>query len=116
MPRKKKNANVRLKVYKSNFGINSNFGENIVLTNHLMARARERRDLRGMSELQLRRKLKHEIKNSTMLSISGNEEHRNFQGHMYVIRREKGKMIGITYLISKGRKQTKDFVKYHKAS
>ena len=51
-----------------------------------------------------------------MLNISGNEEHRNFQGHIYVIRREKGKMIGVTYLVSKGRKQTKDFVKYHKAS
>lgn len=117
MPRKNHRRNNKFKVYKNTSMSNFNLGEKIELTKHLIKRTRERRnDMKNLDDLTIRRKLIHEIKNSNIVGIFGNEEHRNFHGHIYVTKREKGKLVGVTYLVSSGRKQTKDIVKYHKAS
>ncbi len=117
MPRKNARNQKKLRVYRNNSMSNFNSGEKIELTNHLIKRSKERRnDLKSLSDSQLRSKLKHEIKNSQLVGIFGKEEHRNFHGHIYVIKRESGKMIGVTYLVSSGRKTTKELVKYKKAS
>jgi len=117
MPRKNNKRNKHLRVYKNMKMSNFNFGEKIELTNHLIKRTRERRsDMRNLSDFDIRKKLIHEIKNSKIVGIFGKEEHRNFHGHIYVIKREHEKQVVVTYLVSSGRKQTNDIVKYQKAS
>jgi hypothetical protein len=104
----------KLKVYKNNKFTNQ--GPDVVLTKHFMDRVRERRnELKGKSEFEIRKRLNHEVKNSILISIDNNQEHRNFNGHIFACKRDKGKLIAITYLNSKTVRKVNEFYKPRKA-
>lgn len=78
--------------------------QNVTLTKHVIDRSKSRRtDLKGLSDDKIRQKLVNEIKYSKVVGMYGSEEHRSYKGHIYVIKREKGELIAITYLLSNKR-------------
>jgi len=80
--------------------------QKVDLTKHVVERARFRRDdLKGLSENKVRSKIIHEINHSKLVGIHNKEEHRTFNGYIYVIKREKYKLVAVTMLLSEKRRE-----------
>lgn len=96
---------------------NTNCGPEVEMTKHFLQRCIERRsDLFKKSEATVRARLEHELKHSRLVAIRGNEEHRSFQSHIYICKREKGKLVAITYVYSSTHKKINELHGYRKAS
>ncbi len=111
MPKYKVRKTIKIKGKKQrNNVINYDFGEQVELTNHVVEQAKERRpEFRDKSKEKIKNQLIHEIKNSKLVGLRGNEEHRNYYGNIYACKRENGKLVAITYLLSKNKENYNTF-------
>jgi len=90
----------KMSVYNKNkkFG----FVEEVIVKKHVIDRVRERRvELKNKTDFEIKRIVTHEIQNSRLISIAGKEEHRNYFGKVYICKREQGKLVAVTYVLSK---------------
>lgn len=98
----------KMKVIKNNH----NFNEKIVIKKHVIDRIVERRiELKNKDLFQIKKIIMHEIINSKLIAIVGNEEHRSYHGKIYVCKREKGSLVAVTYLMSKDERKIQEFRK-----
>jgi len=97
-----------MKVIKNNH----NLIEKIVIKKHVIDRVVERRlELKNKDLFQVKKVIMHEISNSRLIAIVGNEEHRSYHGKIYVCKRENGALIAVTYLMSKDERKIQEFRK-----
>jgi len=76
--------------------------EDIVFTKDLIKAMRKLRpELRNMDEFSIRKKLKHEVKNSNLVAMSKTTETRNYYGHLYEVKRDGFKLFVINGFNSK---------------
>lgn len=99
---------------KRNHGFNE---ANVELTKHFVTRNVERRqELQRKSEENVRARLLHEVRSSKLISVRGNEEHRSFNCHIFICKREHGKLVAVTYVVSKTHKTINEFSTNRKVS
>ena len=81
-----------------------NTQDEIVITQHVLDRLAQRNQKQGTDRASLERTAIQQIRQSKILSMKGNEEHRSHYGNIYVCKREKGilrdRLVAVTLKLS----------------
>lgn len=86
-----------------------NVNEAIEVTDHAIDRYLVRRRFEGLSREEARKLIVNQVRQSVLIGIKDNEEHRSHKGFIFVVKRESNglleKLVVVTVKISKLRKK-----------